>query len=207
MTAHSCYNCVNVPFIGALKEIAYALDVLHADGISLSSSYGQGESAGEDSTPVKLICTLTKGPVYLGHDSFDAIWAELDRRGAVVFVHGTQTPSSTPYPHDFLGLPVTEVPNETFKAAAHLVVTGKKRRYPNVKIILSHCGGSALVLAPRVAVLAAHMGGTLAPEACLEDFGTFYVETALSGHGTILKLAESTVGRSKVLFGSDFPGA
>ncbi|EKM59220.1 uncharacterized protein PHACADRAFT_25322 [Phanerochaete carnosa HHB-10118-sp] len=173
---------------GTLREIAYALDVLHANGVSLSTSYGQGPEA-----------------IYIGDDLFDPVWAELDRRGAVVFLHGTQTPSSTPYPHAFLGLPITEVPNETFKAASHLVVTGKKRRYPHVKIILAHCGGSALFLASRVAALSAHMGSELTPEACLEDFGTFYVETALCGHGTTIQLVENMLGRSKILYGTDFP--
>lgn len=144
--------------------------------------------------------------MYIGNEAFDPIWSELNRRAAVVFIHGTQTPSSTPYPDPFLGLPITEVPNETFKAAAHLVVTGKKRRYRDTKIILAHCGGSALCLASRVAALSAHMGCELTPEECMEDFGTFYVETALSGYGSVLQLTQTTVGRARMLFGTDFPG-
>ena len=143
---------------------------------------------------------------YIGDDQFDPIWAELNRRSTVVFLHGAPTPSSTPYPHPFLGLPIVEVPNETFKAAAHLVATGKKRLYRDAKIILSHGGGSALFLAPRVAVLAEHMGCVLSPEQCLEDFSSFYVDTELVGHGSTIQLLESVLGRSNMLFGTDFPG-
>lgn len=46
---------------------------------------------------------------YVGHESFHTIWAELNRRKVVVFLHGSQIPSSTPYPHEFLGVPITEV--------------------------------------------------------------------------------------------------
>lgn len=46
---------------------------------------------------------------YVGHESYHAIWAEFDRRKAVVFLHGSQIPSSTPFPHEFLGIPITEV--------------------------------------------------------------------------------------------------
>ncbi len=143
---------------------------------------------------------------YIGDDAFDPIWAELDRRGAIVFLHGAQTPSSTPYPHPFLGIPVTEVPNETYKAAAHLVVTGKKRRYPNVKIILSHLGGSTVWLAPRVAVLSAYMGSSLTPEEIIEDFKTFYFDTALATNETTLTAAETFVSHDRVLFGTDYCG-
>ncbi|CCM03180.1 uncharacterized protein FIBRA_05302 [Fibroporia radiculosa] len=172
----------------ALDELAFALDELHADGIALPSSYGEGSSA-----------------TYLGDDLYDPIWEELNRRGTVVFLHGTQTPSSNPYPHPFLGLPITEVPNETYKGAAHLVVTGKKRKFSNVKIILSHLGGSTISLAPRVAVLSKHMGCPLSPEEILQDFQSFYYETALSAHKATLSALKSFVGPDRVLFGTDFP--
>lgn len=47
----------------------------------------------------------------------------------------------------------------------HLIVTGKKHRWTNVNIMLSHTGGSTIWLAPRAAVLSfymvspAHSGG------------------------------------------------
>ncbi|KAI0940006.1 hypothetical protein AcV5_001228 [Taiwanofungus camphoratus] len=172
----------------AVEEIAYACDELGACGVAVSSSYGAGTCA-----------------TYIGDDKYDPVWEELDRRGAVVFLHGTQTPSSTPYPHPFLGLPITEVPNETYKAAAHLVVTGKKRRFANVKIILAHLGGSTPFLAPRVAVLSRHMGCTLTPEAMLEDFKSFYYETALSAQETTLTAMQAFVGPKRILFGTDLP--
>ncbi|TCD68185.1 hypothetical protein EIP91_011356 [Steccherinum ochraceum] len=174
--------------LGALDELIFALDHLHADGVSLSSSYGQGADA-----------------KYIGDEAYDPLWKELNRRGCVVFLHGAQTPSSTPYPHPFLGLPITEVPNETFKAAAHLVVSGKKRMYPNVRIILAHLGGSVPFLTSRVAVLSGHMGCPLSPEEIMEDFKTFYFETALSASETTLTAMKSFVGPEKMLFGTDFP--
>ncbi|CDO71257.1 hypothetical protein BN946_scf184908.g14 [Trametes cinnabarina] len=173
---------------GALAEIGHALDYLKAWGIAMSSSYGEAADA-----------------KYIGDDMFDSVWEELDRRAAVVFLHGNQIPSSTPYPHPFLGIPVTEVPNETFKAAAHLVVTGKKRRFPNVKIILAHLGGSTPFLAPRVAVLSRHMGCTLSHEEIVEDFKTFYYDLALGSHEITLTAMRAFVGEDRLLFGTDFP--
>jgi len=46
---------------------------------------------------------------YIGDDIYDPIWTALDARGAIIFIHGTQTPASTPIPHPTLGLPITEV--------------------------------------------------------------------------------------------------
>ncbi|KAF9226539.1 amidohydrolase 2 [Gyrodon lividus] len=173
---------------GAVSEIAFCMDHLAADGFALLSSYGVGSTAR-----------------YIADDLYDPIWDELNRRHAVVFLHGAQTPSSTRYPHPFLGLPISEVPNETYKAAAHLVVTGKKHRFQNVKIILAHLGGSTPFLAPRVAVLSHHMGCTLTPERILEDFQSFYYETALSSHPTTLAALEAFVPPDHILFGSDYP--
>jgi predicted TIM-barrel fold metal-dependent hydrolase len=172
----------------ALEELAHALDVLGADGVNLTSSYGTGDQAR-----------------YVGHDVFDPIWEELDRRGAVVFIHGDQTPGSNRPPNRLVAIPVGEVPNETYKAAADLVTRGKKRRYANVRIVLAHSGGSTPFLASRAAGLAHCQGGELGLEEMIEDFRGFYYETALSGFETNLVALESFVAPDHILFGSDFP--
>jgi 6-methylsalicylate decarboxylase len=172
----------------ALDELRFALDELGADGLNLTSSYGAGDAA-----------------VYVADDALDPIWEELDRRSSVVFIHGDQTLGRNAPPSPLLPVPVTEVPNETYKAAAHLVTSGKKRRFENVKVILSHAGGSTPILAGRVAGLSRHQGCELTPVEIIHDFATFYYETALAGHETTLAALESLVASDHLLFGTDYP--
>jgi hypothetical protein len=51
------------------------------------------------------------------------------------------------------------------------------------------------------------MGCQLSCEDILEDFKSFYYETALSGYDANLAAMETFVGSEKLLFGSDFPGS
>lgn len=103
------YLAFHPPLIsGALEEIAYTLDVLEAQGVALTSSYGENRSASK-SRQGSLTCLLTPATEYIGDDQYNPVWDELNRRKAVVFLHGAQTASSTPYPHPFLGIPITEV--------------------------------------------------------------------------------------------------
>jgi predicted TIM-barrel fold metal-dependent hydrolase len=181
---------VPVPFdsAAAIDELSHAIDELGAVGVTLVSSYGVGEDAR-----------------YLGADAFDPLWEELDRRGTLVFVHGDQIPGTNRWPNPYLPIPVTEVPNETYKAAADLVTTGKKQALKNVRILLSHSGGSTPFLASRVAGLSSYLGSPLDPEELIESFRSFYFETALSGFDTNLLALESFVAEDHVLFGTDFP--
>jgi predicted TIM-barrel fold metal-dependent hydrolase len=172
----------------ALDELTYALDELDADGVTLTNVYGTGDAARS-----------------LGDDIFEPLWAELDRRGTLVFLHGEQTPGRNRTPNRFLPPPISEVPNETYKGAADLVTSGRKRQYPNVRIILSHSGGSTPFLAARVAVLSSYLGCELTPEEIITDFRTFYFETALSGYQTNLVALEDFVPPEQILFGTDFP--
>jgi predicted TIM-barrel fold metal-dependent hydrolase len=172
----------------ALNELTYALDELDADGITLTNVYGTGDDARS-----------------LGDDVFEPLWAELDRRGTLVFLHGEQTPGRNRMPNRFLPTPISEVPNETYKGAADLVTSGRKRQYPNARILLSHSGGSTPFLASRVAVLSHYLGCDLSPEEIIADFRTFYFETALSGFETNLIALENFVPPDQILFGTDFP--
>lgn len=86
---------------GSIEEAAYALDVLHLDGLELLTNV-----AG----------------TYVGDSAWDPLFAELDRRAAYVFVH----PCLPPYRPPLAEHPpwLYEFPFETTRAIANLVYSG-----------------------------------------------------------------------------------
>jgi predicted TIM-barrel fold metal-dependent hydrolase len=95
-----------------------------------------------------LLSTERHG-VALSDPSLSPVWAELDRRRAVLFVH-PKTDIAPP-----LGQPsaLVEVAFETARAITDLLYTGFFRRYTSLRMVLAHCGGAlpALVRPPRPA--------------------------------------------------------
>lgn len=169
---------------GALKEIAYALDVLKADGVVLMSNY-------EDT--------------YLGAEQFEPVWAELNRREAVVFIHPSK-PHINIIPE--LPIPLIDFPFDTTRTAAHLVVKGVMTRYTKMKVILSHAGGTLPYISYRLAeLLQAGNPGVFTREGVLETFRNFYYDTALSGTPANLPCLLKFARPDRILFGSDFPYA
>lgn len=113
---------------GALAEIAYAFDQLHADGVVLEThSHG----------------------VYLGDPRLEPVFAELNRRRAVVFVHPT---SPVCWEHSALGRPrpMVEFVFDTARSVTDLLFAGTLERHPDLKVIVPHCGGALPVLADRI---------------------------------------------------------
>lgn len=110
---------------GAIEALKYALDELKADGITLFTSY-DGK--------------------YLGHKDFEPIWAELDKRSAVIFVHPCHTPSAV-WASAQLPQPIIDYAHETTRTACDLIISSRKRQFPACKIILSHAGGTLPFLA------------------------------------------------------------
>lgn len=121
----------------ALAELAYSLDDLALHGVILLSNYDG---------------------YYLGDPRFDALFAELDRRGAVVFIHPQSPPGQE---HSHLGLPeaMLDVCFDTTRTAFSLIVNGVTKRYPAIRFILAHAGGAVPYLAGRVAVTASMLAG------------------------------------------------
>jgi predicted TIM-barrel fold metal-dependent hydrolase len=166
---------------GALAEAEYALDHLGADGVVLLAN-AQGR--------------------YLGDAAFAPFFAELDRRGVVVFVHpaappGPQVPGLPAFIADFL--------LDTTRAAAELVRAGVMRRHRNLKIILAHAGGFVPYAAERLALTLALLGGRPIEEV-RDELRRFYFDTALSTPAALPSLL-AFAAPGHVLFGSDSPYA
>jgi predicted TIM-barrel fold metal-dependent hydrolase len=174
-----------------LQEIQYALDVLHADGVTLFTRYGQG-------------------PNYLGHQAFEPIWAELSRRRAVVFIHPTH-PQDTSLINPALPQPMFDYPHETGRTALDIITSGRLRQYPGCKVILSHAGGTLPYLIHRAATMLPCMPADrnigLSREDILKQAREFYFDTAISANAVTLKALVEFAQPDHILFGSDFPNA
>jgi aminocarboxymuconate-semialdehyde decarboxylase len=170
---------------GALDELTYALDTLKLDGVVLFSN---------------------ANGVYLGDASFEPVFAELERRGSVAFVHPTASPD--PSAHQ-LGLPdsLIDFTADTTRAIAHMHYSNRFARTPNVRYIFSHAGGTAPYLAGRWGIVDAMNvipgGEERGPVA--DTLRRLYWDTALSWRDPILRMLRDVVGLDQALFGSDFP--
>jgi predicted TIM-barrel fold metal-dependent hydrolase len=166
----------------AVAETVRALDELHADGVVLLAN-----NAG----------------TYLGEDGQHALFAALNDRSAVVFIHPAELPGPIvsgvpPFAADFL--------LDTTRAAYLLVRNGIRSRYPNIRFILSHAGGFVPYASHRLAV--AIMGDTGRSIAdSLDDFASFYFDTALSSSTAALPTLLAFAKPGRITFGSDFPFA
>jgi 6-methylsalicylate decarboxylase len=171
----------------ARAELAYALDDLAADGV--------------------VLLTNVDG-VYVGDERFDPLFADLDRRRAVVFLHPTSPAcfeaTSLGYPR-----PMLEFLLDTTRAVADLVLRGRLERHPRIELIVPHAGAALPVLADRIAGLAGmfSVGGRDAGE--IDVIGTLQRLHYEVGAGfpfprhitALLKLVDA----GRLLYGTDFP--
>jgi aminocarboxymuconate-semialdehyde decarboxylase len=180
------FACLPIPDVdGALEELRYSLDTLKLDGV--------------------VVFTNTHG-IYLGDRHLEPLFAELERRKAVVFVHPTASPDRMF--HD-LGLPdsLIDFPTDTTRAVAHLHYSNRFARTPNVKYIFSHAGGSIPYLAGRFAIIDEMrvIPGHDERGDASDTFRRLYWDTALAWNDSVLRCLQSVVTTERVLCGTDHP--
>lgn len=177
-----------------LAEIDYALDQLHADGFGMSTSYDTR---------------------WLGDDAFQPIWAKLNDRGSVAFVHPHDAaccaPDKMTYNKPGMDGSWIEWPLNTARAIMSLIVSGTLRRFPRIRFIFAHGGGVMPLLVKRVGGLEnwAAVGPEglkrLFPNGVEAEFRTLHFECAQACSPTSMGALRSLVPDSQILFGSDFP--
>jgi predicted TIM-barrel fold metal-dependent hydrolase len=169
---------------GALEEISYAFDQLGADGVAL--------------------LTHTQG-VYLGDARLEPVFAELDRRGAVVFLHPT---SPVGWEHSALGRPrpMTEYIFDTARSVTDLLMAGVLTRHPSLRVIVPHCGGALPVLADRIDEFMRLFLPAQQPPAPdgVQQLRGLYYDTAGTAFPRQVPALLNLVAPDHVLFGSDY---
>lgn len=177
-----CFGALPLPDAkAAVDEIAHIYDRLSLEGVSLLTSYG-GK--------------------YLGHPDFDPVFAELDRRGAVVHIHPTIAPVNIDPP---IALPgwCLEFVFDTTRAVADLAASGTLFKYPNIRFIVSHGGGTVPFIARRIARGVSIAKRRQSVEEVIKALQRLHYDTALTScqqHGALKQL----VPASQIVFGSDY---
>ena len=166
----------------AAREATRALDELGADGVILLAH---------------------SGDVYVGQPGKTDLFAELDRRHAVVLVHpgplpGPAVPGIPPLAADFL--------LDTTRVAYLLVRNEVVALYPDIRFVLSHAGGFLPYAADRMTLVIARDTG-LDPTVVRNQFRNLYFDTALSTGAATLPALLAFAKPGHTVFGSDWPFA
>jgi predicted TIM-barrel fold metal-dependent hydrolase len=171
---------------GSLREIAYALDELKAEGIGLLTNY-DGR--------------------YPGDPTFAPVFEELNRRKAVVYFHPTGAPCCAAHN---VGVPAAtlEFPFDTTKAITSMLFAGTFSRCRDVRFIFSHAGGTVPFLAERIARLQVRPEFKASvPDGVMFELKRLFFDTALSANELAFSALLKLVATDQVLFGSDYPFA
>ncbi len=176
-----------MPYVDeSLKELTYALDTLHADGIGMMTSYGDK---------------------WLGYSEFQPVFDELNRRKAVVYTHPTG-------PNCCVNL-VRNVPEvaveygaDTTRTIVNLIFSGASARYADIDFIFSHGGGVLTAVAERLQIqMVAHppFPGKVTHDQVQHELNRFYYDTAQVANAVTIDALAKLVPPSQIVLGSDFP--
>ena len=113
----------------AIEEARYALDMLGADGIKLATNV-QG--------------------LYLGAPELDTLFSFLNERKTVVILHPHRPEPVNRQVMEQTPLAMQEYLSETTRAVSNMISRNVLARYPNVKVVVPHCGAYLPLMVPRM---------------------------------------------------------
>jgi 6-methylsalicylate decarboxylase len=183
-TRFAAFAATPLPHIdAALAEIERALDQLHMVGITMATSI-LGRS--------------------LADPQFEPLYAELDRRGAVLYIHPAGVSACSPLIADYgLTWPIG-APIEDTISATQLIFKGIPMRYPRIKIINSHLGGALPMLLQRLDNQYRWAAPEITEPPSAQARRMWY-DTVGHFHVPALRCACESFGADRLVLGTDFP--
>jgi len=140
----------------------------------------------------------------LDDPSLDAFWEAANDRDLLVYVHPT-VPDAPHHDTNALAIAVGFFSESTL-AVARLAYSGVFERYPRIRWVFSHLGGTLPVILPRLDSYWRQFEDCRerAPRPPSEYARDLVFDTA-SKHGAAIQCAIDTFGKDRLVFGSDYP--
>jgi aminocarboxymuconate-semialdehyde decarboxylase len=152
---------------------------------------------------VNLGCSVAGRP--LDDPEFDPFFRELDRRQAVLFLHpcGVGAPMTDAYGLDWM---VGGCFEDTV-TSLRLVMSGLTSRYPNIKVIVPHLGGTLPFLMQRIedSVTRRVLRGGEAPKTKVTDLIRGLYFDTVNNYSVALRCSCEAFGSDHIMLGTDFP--
>jgi predicted TIM-barrel fold metal-dependent hydrolase len=168
---------------GAVAEATRALDDLGSWGVAVLTN-----AAGR----------------YLGAADNEPLWAELDRRSAVVFVHPT-SPCCGAALAPGRPRPMIEFLFDSARAAADLVFNGVLTRYPRIRWIFTHGGGVLPLLADRMDLFrTVFLDADTDGPSVLQQLRGLWWDMAGTPFPRQMRALIDAYGSDRLLYGSDY---
>jgi predicted TIM-barrel fold metal-dependent hydrolase len=152
-----------------------------------------------------VVVYTNSGGIYPGDERLAPLMSYLSEREVVVFVHPLQPcgQAEAPFP---VRPSILEFVFESTRAAASLVAGRTLARYPGIRWILTHGGGTLPYLAERLGHLSRDRAVPYREELDVEqDLASFFFDLASCTRPHALACLTAVAGPGRLLFGSDFP--
>ena len=176
-----------LPDVGAaIREAIYVLDTLKADGIKLA--------------------TNVRGQ-YLGAPELDTLFAVLNERHAVVILHPHRPEPVSRQVMQQTPLAMQEYLSETTRAVSNMISRNVLARYPNVKVVVPHCGAYLPLAIPRMKSLTPVMqkNGMVGEIDYEANLAALYYDLAGAHSPEVIRMLLTITSPDHLLYGSDYP--
>ena len=145
------------------------------------------------------------GNKWLGDAAFNPVFEELNRRNAVVYTHpNTANCCRNLIPN--IGDGAIEWGTDTTRAIAQMIFGGAAARYPNIRMIFSHGGGTMPFLVERfVGMARSQQYASKFPDGFPGAASKFYYDTAQVANPAAMSALNKVIPVSQIVFGTDYP--